>query len=155
SLPTTGDPAARCGRSAICSRTRSGATPAPCATSSRGYTRFTDGAAGPHRCDLAARDRGPAPALPRAPQLADLCPPTMERLGLVSAALAASALAACVEPAGPAETIDEQLAVVCGDGPTVKGIDVSYYETSIDWPAVHDAGIEFAFIRVSDGLQFM
>jgi len=44
--------------------------------------------------------------------------------------------------------------VTCGDGPTVKGIDVSYYETSIDWDAVHEAGVELAFIRASDGLQF-
>ncbi len=36
----------------------------------------------------------------------------------------------------------------------MKGIDVSVYETSIDWTKVKAAGIDFAFIRVSDGLQY-
>jgi uncharacterized protein (TIGR03382 family) len=31
-------------------------------------------------------------------------------------------------------------------------MDVSYYETSIDWTAARAAGIDFAFVRVSDGL---
>src|SRR5689334_10014070 len=78
----------------------------------------------------------------------------MGRLGFVSAALAAPAMAACVEP-GPGVASDEQLAVACADGPTVRGMDVSYYETSIDWAAAHGAGIDFAFIRVSDGTQFI
>ena len=45
--------------------------------------------------------------------------------------------------------------VVCADGDTVDGIDVSYYQGNIDWQAVKDSGIEFAFIRVSDGLSFI
>jgi GH25 family lysozyme M1 (1,4-beta-N-acetylmuramidase) len=47
----------------------------------------------------------------------------------------------------------EQLATVCGSGPTVKGIDVSYYQQTIDWAKVKADGVEFAFIRVSDGLN--
>ena len=43
---------------------------------------------------------------------------------------------------------------VCGIGPTVKGIDVSYYQGTIDWTAVEGDGVEFAFIRVSDGLDY-
>ncbi len=46
----------------------------------------------------------------------------------------------------------EQAGTVCGEGPTVKGIDVSYYEGSIDWSAVAGDGVQFAFVRVSDGL---
>jgi lysozyme len=41
----------------------------------------------------------------------------------------------------------------CDPGPTVPGIDVSYHNDAIDWPAVRDAGVRFAFIRVSDGLN--
>ena len=41
---------------------------------------------------------------------------------------------------------------VCGDGPTVAGIDVSYYQHDIAWKRVRRAGIRFAFIRASDGL---
>jgi lysozyme len=39
----------------------------------------------------------------------------------------------------------------CATGPTVAGIDVSYYQETIDWYRVQRAGIRFAFIRVSDG----
>jgi MYXO-CTERM domain-containing protein len=36
----------------------------------------------------------------------------------------------------------------------VKGIDVTYHQQAIDWQKVKAAGIEFAFIRVSDGSTF-
>lgn len=36
---------------------------------------------------------------------------------------------------------------------TVSGIDVSKYQGVVDWPAVQKAGVSFAFIRVSDGLD--
>jgi GH25 family lysozyme M1 (1,4-beta-N-acetylmuramidase) len=36
----------------------------------------------------------------------------------------------------------------------VKGIDVSYYQSNIDWARVKADGVEFAFIRVSDGTGF-
>jgi lysozyme len=39
----------------------------------------------------------------------------------------------------------------CKLGPTVAGIDVSYYQGDIAWSRVHRAGVQFAFIRVSDG----
>lgn len=39
----------------------------------------------------------------------------------------------------------------CQPGPTVPGIDVSYYQDTIDWKQVRRAGVRFAFIRVSDG----
>jgi MYXO-CTERM domain-containing protein len=59
---------------------------------------------------------------------------------------------ACTESAP--ESTTEQAATVCAAGPTVGGMDVSSYETAIDWDAAHAAGIDFAFIRVSDGTQF-
>ncbi len=45
--------------------------------------------------------------------------------------------------------------VSCDTGPTVKGVDVSYYQGTIDWTAAHADGVEFAFIRVSDGTTFL
>lgn len=42
----------------------------------------------------------------------------------------------------------------CATGATVRGIDVSYYQGVIDWTRVKDGGVEFAFIRVSDGATF-
>jgi len=40
----------------------------------------------------------------------------------------------------------------CQVGPTTPGIDVSYYQETIDWPRVRRAGIVFAFIRLADGV---
>jgi lysozyme len=48
----------------------------------------------------------------------------------------------------------DQAATVCGAGPTVNGIDVSEYDDAVDWPTAKAAGIDFAFVRVSDGLAF-
>src|ERR1700755_3076238 len=36
---------------------------------------------------------------------------------------------------------------VCVTGPTIPGIDVSYFQQTIDWHRVYRAGIRFAFIR--------
>ena len=42
----------------------------------------------------------------------------------------------------------------CRQGPTTPGIDVSYYQETINWRRVRKAGVLFAFIRVSDGITF-
>jgi GH25 family lysozyme M1 (1,4-beta-N-acetylmuramidase) len=39
----------------------------------------------------------------------------------------------------------------CGEDGTVDGIDVSYWQGSIDWGRVADDGIDFAIVRVADG----
>jgi len=41
----------------------------------------------------------------------------------------------------------------CPDGATIDGIDVSYWQGSIDWDRVADDGVKFAFIRVSHGME--
>jgi GH25 family lysozyme M1 (1,4-beta-N-acetylmuramidase) len=47
---------------------------------------------------------------------------------------------------------DEQAVhAVCGSGSTVKGIDVSKWQGTINWSAVAGDGVKLAFIRVSDG----
>lgn len=45
----------------------------------------------------------------------------------------------------------EQEVVVCAKGETVEGIDVSYYQGTIDWDAVKASGRVFAIARISDG----
>jgi len=42
-------------------------------------------------------------------------------------------------------------ATICGVGPTVPGIDVSYYQGKPDWVKVAGSGIRFAITRVNDG----
>ncbi|MEQ9319395.1 MAG: hypothetical protein RIF41_09550, partial [Polyangiaceae bacterium] len=67
------------------------------------------------------------------------------------------AVALCVViGCGPTDDHDERLgeavqaATVCPDGPTLEGIDVSYYQGNVDWSAV--AGdVDFAISRVNHG----
>lgn len=58
---------------------------------------------------------------------------------------------------GPDEDTNgtEDAVTKCANGPTVKGIDVSYYQGKIDWNAVKAGGYQFAFARVSDGANFI
>lgn len=42
----------------------------------------------------------------------------------------------------------------CAAGATLKGIDVSYYQGTVDWTKVKGAGQAFAFVRVSDGVNY-
>jgi len=37
---------------------------------------------------------------------------------------------------------------------TTRGIDVSYHQGTINWSAVAASGVEFAFVRLSDGARF-
>ncbi|HVK89759.1 MAG TPA: glycoside hydrolase family 25 protein [Kofleriaceae bacterium] len=91
------------------------------------------------------------------------------RSALVLLVTAASALAGCMtgeeEDLGAGQGLAEEDGLddfgdgkadgigdrVCADGATLKGIDVSKWQGNIDWGRVRNAGIEFAFIRVSDG----
>jgi len=45
----------------------------------------------------------------------------------------------------------ETRARVCADGATTKGIDVSKWQETINWTSVKNAGVAYAFIRLSDG----
>ena len=48
----------------------------------------------------------------------------------------------------------EPRARVCAEGATTKGIDVSKWQGTINWPAVKQGGVAFAFIRLSDGANY-
>ena len=67
--------------------------------------------------------------------------------------LVLAAVAGCTPPVEPQDTW-EGGTTICPDGATIDGIDVSYWQGTIDWNAVANDGIEFAFIRVSDGLTY-
>lgn len=38
---------------------------------------------------------------------------------------------------------------------TIKGIDVSHHQNEVDWHAVRSAGIEFVFIKATEGTTFV
>ncbi len=59
------------------------------------------------------------------------------------------------DASGDEETGDPNLrARVCASGETTKGIDVSKWQGAINWPKVKAAGVEFAFVRLSDGANY-
>jgi lysozyme len=70
-------------------------------------------------------------------------------LAVLGVALGLAAFAAVMRLRAPRPARPERPA--CQTGPTVPGIDVSYYQETIDWRRVQRAGIRFAFIRLSDG----
>ncbi len=43
---------------------------------------------------------------------------------------------------------------VCADGPTVKGVDVSHYQGSINWTKVAGAGYTFVVMKASEGTSY-
>lgn len=49
----------------------------------------------------------------------------------------------------------QEMATVCPGSTVVRGIDVSYYQGTINWSSVKSAGKSFAMIRVSDGTGFL
>lgn len=79
-------------------------------------------------------------------------------LGVVACATMVAATGCGAEPEEEAREHDasehEDALRVCADGPTVEGIDVSRWQETIDWQKVKASGKEFAFIRVSDGLNY-
>jgi len=81
----------------------------------------------------------------------------LNRPSLSLLVLALGLLAACTEDASsgsyaPGEVGAQRAMLrVCADGPTVRGIDVSHWQGTIDWDAVAADGIDFAIIRTSDG----
>lgn len=44
---------------------------------------------------------------------------------------------------------------LCATGAVTQGIDVSHYEGTIDWAAVHAAGIDFAFMKATENIDFV
>ena len=71
-----------------------------------------------------------------------------------------SAAGAGLSPADVEETdgadADRTLieARVCASGATTLGIDVSYHNGTINWTAVRNGGVRYAFVRLSDGNTF-
>src|SRR5437762_1634729 len=45
----------------------------------------------------------------------------------------------------------ESAATVCPPGTTVEGVDVTHFNGTVNWAAVRAAGIDFAFIKATDG----
>jgi len=81
----------------------------------------------------------------------------MKALKLACAGVVVASLSGCDDGSNRNDEIGlvTAPATVCADGPTIFGIDVSKWQGTIDWPKVRQAGVEFAFIRISDGTGFI
>jgi lysozyme len=78
-------------------------------------------------------------------------PPLTKRILLLGAVLSAGCATGEPDPClGQAESALR----VCADGAIVEGIDVSYYQGTVNWTDVKQAGKLFAIVRVSDGLNY-
>ncbi len=60
-------------------------------------------------------------------------------------------LVSCVSPQADDYGAAQGELTVCAHGTTVEGIDVSYYQGTINWSAVASSGIRFAIVRIGDG----
>jgi lysozyme len=61
----------------------------------------------------------------------------------------------CIANAPPERVgTSESASTVCGDT-TVKGMDVSHYDGTIDWATAHSSGIDFAFVKATEGTTFV
>jgi GH25 family lysozyme M1 (1,4-beta-N-acetylmuramidase) len=60
--------------------------------------------------------------------------------------------AGCV--GGPIGSEQSALAV-CSSGPVTQGIDVSHYDGTIDWASAHAGGIDFAFMKATENINFV
>ena len=78
--------------------------------------------------------------------------PALRNIALI--ALAALALSACGRSAGLQERPAPAKAQFTGPFPSdfaIHGIDVSKYQGEIDWNAVRSSGVEFAWIKATEG----
>jgi GH25 family lysozyme M1 (1,4-beta-N-acetylmuramidase) len=75
-------------------------------------------------------------------------------LAVLSGCVAGGAHEEKVYPLPATYGVDREAVQVCADGPTVRGIDVSYYQGTVNWDSVAGDGIDFAIARVSDGTGF-
>ncbi|MGH7297347.1 MAG: glycoside hydrolase family 25 protein [Polyangiaceae bacterium] len=68
--------------------------------------------------------------------------------------LSAVGLFACGGTPGESTGSSDSDVTSCASGQTVEGIDVSKWDGTIDWNQVKKSGRAFAFVRVSDGLNY-
>jgi lysozyme len=73
-------------------------------------------------------------------------------IGLVAVAVCVAVIA--IERLTRDDDETHETAPACVSGPTTRGIDVSYYQGTIQWKKVRKSGVLYAFIRVSDGTAF-
>lgn len=70
------------------------------------------------------------------------------------ALLAAAALAGCADLPPDLDSVEDNV-VTCAAGSTIKGVDVSHFDGTIDWAAAKRDGVTFAIIKATEGTTFV
>jgi lysozyme len=67
--------------------------------------------------------------------------------------LAVATLAGCADSPPDIDSAQEDV-VTCAAGSTIKGVDVSHFDGTVDWGAARRDGITFAIIKATEGTSF-
>ena len=78
---------------------------------------------------------------------------SLARLAVVSLPCLAAACSSGGSGGGECTGNGNEALRTCAAGPVVHGVDVSYYQGTVNWAQVKASGRAFAFARVSDGLS--
>ncbi|HEX3762717.1 MAG TPA: GH25 family lysozyme [Kofleriaceae bacterium] len=68
--------------------------------------------------------------------------------------LAIATLVGCADLPSDIDSTEEAV-VSCATGSTIKGVDVSHFDGTVDWGAARRAGITFAIIKATEGTSFV
>src|SRR4051812_2490353 len=72
----------------------------------------------------------------------------------VARLLAIAALAGCADLPPDTDSVEDDV-ISCAAGSTVKGVDVSHFDGTIDWAAARRDGVAFAIIKATEGTSFV
>jgi lysozyme len=80
--------------------------------------------------------------------------PLTHRYQPIARLLAVATLAGCADSPPDVDSIGEDV-VTCAAGSTIKGVDVSHFDGTVDWGAAKRDGITFAIIKATEGTSFV
>lgn len=68
--------------------------------------------------------------------------------------IAIATLAGCADLPPDIDSVEEDV-ITCATGSTIKGVDVSHFDGTVDWGAARRDGITFAIIKATEGTSFV
>jgi lysozyme len=68
--------------------------------------------------------------------------------------LAIATLVGCADLPPDIDSVEQDV-ITCATGSTIKGVDVSHFDGTIDWAAARRDGITFAIIKATEGTSFV
>jgi lysozyme len=68
--------------------------------------------------------------------------------------LAIATLAGCADLSPDIDSVEQDV-ITCATGSTLKGVDVSHFDGTVDWGAARRDGVSFAIIKATEGTSFV